>query len=176
MGKRSTGQFDRTPRDYYKTPRSAVEPLLPFLPSEVWYDEPCAGDGTLVDHLWQLDGGFCSRLSDIEPQAKDIDKIDAFDLTDCKGDMFISNPPWSRDILHPLITHLSDIAQTWLLFDSDWLFTKQSHEYMKRCHKIVPVGRVKWIEGSKHTGKDNAMWALFDVNYFGPAEFYGRDK
>jgi hypothetical protein len=40
--------------------------------------------------------------------------------------MFITNPPWDRKVLHPLIEHLSSIAPTWLLFDADWMHTKQS--------------------------------------------------
>ena len=40
--------------------------------------------------------------------------------------------------------------------------------------RIVSVGRVKWIAGSKFTGKDNAAWYLFDRPKNVPAEFYGR--
>ena len=80
----------------------------------------------------------------------------------CSADSFITNPPWDRSILHPLIMHLSDIAPTWLLFDADWMHTRQSTEYMVRCSQIVSVGRVKWIPDSKMTGKDNCAWYLFE--------------
>ena len=46
--------------------------------------------------------------------------------------------------------------------------------YMTYCRSIVSVGRVKWIEDSKGTGKDNCCWYLFDPFYKGPTEFYGR--
>ena len=45
---------------------------------------------------------------------------------------------------------------------------------MTYCSKIVSVGRVKWIEGSKGVGKDNCAWYLFDAMKRGPTEFYGR--
>ena len=88
--------------------------------------------------------------------------------------MFITNPPWDRKVLHPLIEHLSSVAPTWLLFDADWMHTKQSAPMVARLQKVVSVGRVKWIEGSKMTGKDNCCWYLFDTRHSGPAQFFGR--
>jgi hypothetical protein len=38
----------------------------------------------------------------------------------------------------------------------------------------VAIGRVKWIEDSKFTGKDNACWYLFDKNEMSGTQFYGR--
>ena len=74
--------------------------------------------------------------------------------------MFITNPPWDRKILHPLIKHLSNMAPTWLLFDADWMHTRQSRKYIKHCSMIVSVGRIKWF--GNMTGKDNCAWYLFD--------------
>ena len=99
--------------------------------------------------------------SDIEPRAEGIAEIDVFDLLDSRGaDVFITNPPWDRKILHPLINHLSNMAPTWLLFDADWMHTRQSREYIKYCSMIVSVGRIKWF--GNMTGKDNCAWYLFD--------------
>jgi hypothetical protein len=41
---------------------------------------------------------------------------------------------------------------------------------------IQSVGRVKWIEGSESTGKDNAAWYQFvrPQQRRGPTAFYGR--
>lgn len=89
-------------------------------------------------------------------------------------DFVIENPPWSRPILHAIIRRYSQIYPTWLLFDADWVHTKQSAPYMKWLRKIVSVGRVKWIPDSKMTGKDNCAWHLFDQNSAGPTEFVGR--
>jgi hypothetical protein len=114
--------------------------------------------------------------SDIEPQRHDIHQCDALqlDFGNAEIDYCITNPPWERKFLHAFIDHYIDIAPTWLLFDADWAHTKQSSMLITYCAKIVSVGRVKWIEGSKNTGKDNCCWYLFDKHHRGPTEFYGR--
>jgi hypothetical protein len=69
----------------------------------------------------------------MEPQRADVTQMDAFDLSekDCDGaNYIITNPPWSRDILHPLILRFVSLRPTWLLFDADWLYTKQAKAYM----------------------------------------------
>ena len=93
--------------------------------------------------------------------------------------MFITNPPWDRkkqngEILHKIIDNRAGQKPTWLLFDSDWMHTKQATPYMKYCVKVVAIGRVKWFPDSKHTGKDNCCWYLFDKNHDGPTEFIAR--
>ena len=72
MGKRSN--FERQPRDFYPTPMEAVKPLLEHLPEDFLFAEPCAGNGTLVEHLETK--GVCMWASDIEPQAEGIYKND----------------------------------------------------------------------------------------------------
>lgn len=178
MGKRSN--FERRPRDFYSTPLAAVEPLIPHLPYTFTYIEPCAGDNRLVNHVQELTGGHgdCILASDIEPQSPEVLQADAFniDVSDLGMDYIITNPPWEREFLHRFIDKYLDIAPTWLLFDADWMHTKQSSILMSYCVKVVSVGRVKWIEGSKMTGKDNCCWYLFDGNPLrdAPTEFYGR--
>jgi hypothetical protein len=39
-----------------------------------------------------------------------------------------------------------------------WASTVQAAPFLPRCSDIVAVGRVKWIEGTKHTGFDNFAW------------------
>jgi hypothetical protein len=125
----------------------AVEPLLPHLPEGFTFAEPCAGDGVLIDHLETK--GTCMWASDIEPQAKGIhtspyDKIGFDELVE--SDYVITNPPWDRKILHPMIEHFAKQKPTWLLFDADWMHTKQSVDYVQYLHKIVSVGtnQVVW--------------------------------
>ena len=160
MGKRSN--FKRVDRDYYPTPRNAVIPLVPHLPKRGRFAEPCAGDGRLVKHIEEITGLVCCWMTDIEPQADFISLGNATKDTISGCDIIITNPPWRRDILHPLIENLSSQLPTWLLFDADWMHTKQSIPYFPHIKKIVSVGRVKWIEGSPSVGKDNCCWYLFD--------------
>ena len=42
--------FERNPRDFYPTPKAAVEKLKGFLDKDAWYCEPCAGNGALIKH------------------------------------------------------------------------------------------------------------------------------
>lgn len=169
MGKRS--DFARIARDFYPTPPEAVAPLIPHLPDVFSYTEPCAGDGALVD---ALPFGRCDWAGDIDPRREDIEQQDALETCDYTADYIITNPPWSRHILHPMIEHFSDMRPTWLLFDADWVHTKQAVPYLPRLRKIVSVGRVKWIKDSPHTGKDNCAWHLFTAPSDEPAQFYGR--
>lgn len=171
MGKRS--DFERIPRDFYPTPREAVLPLLPHLPKGSTYWEPCAGDGALIRAL----SGYavCLSASDISPRHEDIEARDALaDTAVVLEDLIITNPPWDRKILHPMIEHFSAMRPTWLLFDADWMHTKQSAPFMPWLRKVVSVGRVKWIPDSKHTGKDNCCWYLFDQSAGGQTQFIGR--
>lgn len=163
MGKRSN--FERREKDFYPTPYEAVIPLLPHLPEITEFTEPCVGKGDLVRHL-EMNGHKCLHSYDEEKDATSCQEI--------LGSCFITNPPWDRKILHPIIENLSDIAPTWLLFDADWLHTRQSAVYLPRLQKIVSIGRVKWIPDSKMTGKDNCCWYLFDRNNENLPVFYGR--
>jgi len=170
MGKRS--DFERKPRDFYPTPMEAVKPLLEHLPKDFTFAEPCAGNGALIEHLETK--GICMWASDIEPQADGIHKNDysnvGFDEL-IESEYVITNPPWDRKILHPMIEYFSPKIKTWLLFDADWMHTKQSVPYMNMCSKIVSVGRIKWF--GNMTGKDNCAWYLFDKKVNNTI-FYGR--
>jgi len=170
MGKRS--DFERVEKDYYPTidPR-AVAALLPHLPPKATFAEPCYGQGHLVPPL-EAAGHSCLWATDIS------DGFDALNLTDSEligCDFIITNPPWSRPLLHPLIVHFASLRPTWLLLDADWSHTKQAGPFLDRFGiRIVSVGRLIWQEGTKMQGKDNAAWYLFDAAKAGPTEFVGR--
>ena len=161
MGKRS--DFVRKPRDFYPTPFAAVEPLIEHLGYVFTFTEPCAGDGQLCRHL-EYFGGVCMWASDISPQVEGIIENDFTEVGEdqvLESQFIITNPPWDRKILHPIIEHFAPQRPTWLLFDADWVHTKQSVPYIKYLHKIVSVGRIKWF--GNMTGKDNCAWHLFDA-------------
>lgn len=171
MGKRS--DFERRKNDAYQTPKSAVVPLLPFLHGVYTFAEPCAGEGKLV--MWLEHFGLsCEYATDI---ATGTDALTSLSLELMKGkvDAIITNPPWTRELMHPMIQRFQRIAPTWLLFDADWVHTKQAIPYIDQCSHIVSVGRVKWIEDSKHTGKDNVCWHRFHYQHTGGPRFYARE-
>lgn len=175
MAKRSN--FKRRKHDAYDTTDpKPVRRLLPYLPPECHYVEPFAGKGDLIAQL--AEGGHeCVAAYDIAPRAPTIRKADALTVDYGPlppGCLFISNPPWTRQLLHPNITRLMNIAPTWLLFDADWMHTEQAKPFMPHCLAVVSVGRVKWIRGSKSTGKDNCAWYFFDGFRTGSTVFYNQ--
>jgi hypothetical protein len=153
MGKRSS--FKRRAQDAYDTPADAVEPLLSHLMAATRFIEPCKGNDHLVRHL-SASGHECVGAYDLPTDARDHRyRIDG-------ATRFITNPPWTREILHPIIVNLSDQLPTWLLIDFDWLATQQSAPFLARLRKVVVIGRVRWIPDSLYDGKDNSAWMLFD--------------
>ena len=162
MGKRS--DFERVERDFYPTPREAVAPLRDQLAS-VWFCEPCAGNGALLKHLEALIPGAVGILAlDIEPKQDWILQADGADLTaeqveNC--DMIITNPPFSWHMLEPLLTRWIALKPTLVLLPADFMHNRRSQKFMRHCKWIMPIGRVKWIEDSKMSGKDNYCWYLF---------------
>ena len=175
MGKRSN--YVRRERDFYPTPIEAVRPLIPHLPDSFTYAEPCAGDARLAIHIDTLtdSNAIATWLSDIEPQDDGVEKIDALEVVvPYNTEFIITNPPWDRKLLHPMIEHFATQRPTWLLFDANWMFTRQAIPYLKYCEKIVTIGRVKWIEGSTKAGKDDSCWYLFNKKFTGNTTFFGR--
>ena len=155
MGKRSL--LPRIPQDAYPMPAEAVLPLLPHLKPGAQFIEPRCGDGHLV--------GYLKRAGHVLVSAYDLPhdaRVKRYDEAK-PGIVFITNPPWRRDVLHPIIVNLSDQAPTWLLIDAGWVHTRQSAPYLSRLRAIVSVGRVKWIKDSPFTGKDDCAWHLFDL-------------
>lgn len=177
MSKRTPGLPQR-PRGFWPTPREAVVPLIPYLPPRARYGEPCAGDGRLVrvlEELWP--GGQCFWASDIEPQASGIMKNDATAITPGAAQavhLFITNPPWPKigqrgDPALSIIQNLLTIAPVWALLPWDFGANDYFRALIGQCSDIVPVGRVKWIPGSKHGGVDNCAWFRFDAQNRHPA-------
>lgn len=177
MGKRSN--FDRIPKDKYRTfdPRAGAA-LAPHLYGTERYWEPCAAGLDLVRQLDAL-GLECAVATDIQPEDETVFRSDALkaseaDFRSTGANSIITNPPWRRDLLHQMIVSFSDMAPTWLLFDADWIHTRQSAPFTARLRKVVSVGRLIWIEGTTTSGKDNCAWHLFDKPSNAPTEFYGR--
>jgi hypothetical protein len=176
MGRRSTGKFARAERDFYPTidPR-AVEPVIPHLHYETGgrYVEPCVGEGHLK-RLLDRYGLVCVSSGDLLP-GTEIPHLDEEWIRDCKADFIITNPPWDRAVLHPLIIRLSRLVPTWLLIDAPWMHTRQAAPYLQRCTAIVSVGRLKWFEDTPHQSKDDCAWFRFHWNHhaIGP-RFFGR--
>jgi hypothetical protein len=167
MGKRS--DFVRRKNDAYDTiDLRAVKALQPHIKNVSVYAEPCVGNYALVKGLARI-GKRVGYVGDIKT-GKDALQVEHFWTCDA----IITNPPWTRALLHPLILHFQKFKPTWLLFDADWAFNKSAAPYLEQCSDIVAVGRLRWIEGTTNTGKDNAAWYRFWHNHAGGPRFHGR--
>ena len=158
MGKRSSN-FERIPRDFYRTPFNAVPPLIPHLRGIRTFAEPCAGDGALVRHLESF-GLRCTYAGDIATR-QDALARDTYG----NADAIITNPPYTRELMHALIEHLQRIAPTWLLLEADWAYTKQAAPFMPSCSDVVAIGRLRWIEGTTMSSYENFAWYRFDARH-----------
>lgn len=176
MAKRS--DFKRRKNDTYDTPTKAIDPLLPYLKMGTKFIEPAAGKGNIVDYL-ELKGHKCIGKYDIEPRRVDIEMMDAMKIPTEKFfdvDAVITNPPWQRPYpMFNMLEKFASIKPTWLLTDANWLFTKRGSFYVEKyCEKIICMPRVKWIENSSTTGKDDCVWGLYNINKNKPTQFIPR--
>ncbi len=164
---RATGKsYPSKPNDFWPTiDLRAIPPLLPHLPKACLYAEPCAGGGHLID-LLDPHGPICAWASDLAPQSATIMPCDIFSITadDLRHvDCIITNPPWSRKLLHPIIRHLLTLGKpAWLLFDAAWAFTQQASEHLAHCTHIAAIGRLRWIPDSSFDPPTDYAWYCFD--------------
>lgn len=173
MGKRSN--FPKVPRDLYVTPYRAVLPLVPYLRAERvrTFAEPCAGNGDLVRHLESF-GLRCTYAGDI---ATGQDALATTDYGD--PDIICTNTPFSRHnrpVVRRMIEHFQRIVPTWLLLPSDWATNQWAAPYLPACSDIVPIGKVRWIEGTEDDSMDNFAWYRFDARHTAGPLFHWRDR
>jgi hypothetical protein len=176
MSKRS--DFEKVPKDFYPTtdPKAIPPKLVKFIRGKS-YAEPCYGEGDLEDLL--MDVATCRWRSDIRETVGSSKVVDAMCLSKediARCDYIITNPPFSRDVLLPLIDHFVSMKPTWLLLPAGYMNNIYFGPYMRKCSKVVSIGRIKWFKDSKHTSTDDFCWyfwvkgATTDTR----TEFYGR--
>jgi len=168
MTKRNPG-LPRNPRDEYPTPAKALVPaFLRHLAADGYgFVEPCCGNGELVWHL-QANGFRCDMANDIKHGGN------AMDLKQVKA-AIVTNPPWDRKLLHPMILHFVGLdVPVWLLLDADWMHTRQAVPFLHYCTHIVSIGRVRWMAGTKMDGFDNCAWYRFSLHPTGAPQFIAR--
>lgn len=168
MSKRTPGLPQR-PRGFWATPYEAVVPLVPHLPPEAYWMEPCAGAGHLIRHLGALwPAGRMVGAFDLVPQAEGIAEADALHL-EHRPDLYITNPPWPvggkrGDPALSIIVHLMHLAPCWMLLPWDFGANGYFREVRDACVRVLPIGRVSWL-GNGQGGMDNAAWYLFDARH-----------
>jgi hypothetical protein len=109
--------------------------LIPHLHGTRTFAEPCAGDRALVRHLESFDLR-CVWQGDIRT-GQDALAFDSYGAPDA----IITNPPYTRELMHRQIAHFQRIAPAWLLMESDWAQTKQAA-------RSWPRARTSWQSGA----------------------------
>jgi hypothetical protein len=171
MSKRTTTtSADTNPQNYWPTPREAITPLgmssqfqVDMFTSANKFVEPCAGDGRLMDVLLAK-GLKCQTAIDINPRRGDIDVGDARTLAGLSAHVpVVTNPPWARKLLEPILTNLLGQSTLWLLLPLDYLSNQWTGFAVKHVNVIIPLGRVSWLDNGKG-GMDNSAWFRFAIN------------
>ncbi len=153
MGKREDVKLPRKDRDkYYTIDPVAAKALAPHVMG-VRYIEPCYGGGNLVKLLQDHTYAGLVSIGDID------NGVDArvWQYSTANATHFITNPPFKRDVLLPIIDNLSSQLPTWLLLPADMIHNLYMKPYMAKCSHIVSVGRMYWEE-NKVKGVDNFCW------------------
>jgi len=176
MSKRSS--FEKVPKDFYATvdPNAVPTKFVEFVRGKS-YASPCYGNGDLEDLLMEV--AVCKWRSDIRETVGSSKVWDAMRLSKHeleKCDIILENPPFSRDVLLPMIDHFITLKPTWLLLPADCMHNKYFSKYMVKCSKVVSVGRLKWFKDSKHTSTDNFAWYFWKQGASEDTQtiFYGR--
>jgi hypothetical protein len=179
MAKRGE-KFERSPRDLYETvdPR-AVAALLPYVDRALPFVEPCAGAGALVDGLLAA-GLVCWGALDIEPLRDGIAMLDARAVRLNAGEQVITNPPFTRPLMHAIMWHCAAQVPSWFLVEADWLITQQAGEILrKHGAEVVAVGRLRWFREGDPRDKgndpmDNFVWVKLVPDPYGGIIFWPR--
>ena len=130
------------------------------LDPETRFIEPCVGEGV----LWS--GGIFEARWPCAGDAYDLPHDARTKRYPCQRRRDLHNERlWACSVLHEIIVNLSsqatDLALARCGLDAT-PYEQDRDPFMPRLRAIVSVGRLKWIPGSPHTGKDNVAWILFD--------------
>ena len=168
-GAELSSRFENRPNNFYATPEEALAPLIPHLPSQAHYIEPCVGDYDLVRAMEKLAPDVrCIGSSDFYPQHAHTPGEDATaavfffpSYLDDQKKFIITNPPHDRHVVGPLIKNCRWQARTWLLIPADWLMQVWFADHMCFCGLVIPIGRVSWM-GNKVNSTKSYCWARFE--------------
>lgn len=182
---------------FWPTVKEAIPPLVRHLLNDrdmeyegLNYIEPCAGAGDLINLLEDW-GCNCLDACDINPKGANIFRMDALDFVErikneggenysfIDLDCIITNPPFSRHhnpLLCEMIRRFSAILPTWLLLPAGFKYNDYAEEFMPYCEKVIGIGRLKWVKGTKDKSIKDFDWYLFDQNFTGQTQFFYNNR
>lgn len=164
--------FPRNKHDEYLTPFRAALPLKPFLTGVRTFVEPCCANGQLINHIESF-GPLCVYSGDIQTGT---DALTDVVLARTIADAIITNPPYTWELLEPMVRRFASIAPTWLLLEADFKHKVEAAPLIPMCSDIVSVGRIKWFQDTKHQSKSNYAWYRFHSQHSRGPIFHPRQK
>lgn len=155
------------PIDYWPTPEKAVRGLIPHLDPKLTYAEPCAGRGDLMKHLQHLDW---VQAFDASPHACAITPpgLPRIEVGDARrdpisADAVLTDPPFDTDHLLPMMRHWQAQGVTqWLLLPATRIINLYFAPFAGDVTQLVPIRRLKWIDGSRHQGTKDFVWVKLE--------------
>jgi hypothetical protein len=167
-------RYERAELDFYPTPKEVTQAILPHLPENVIFWEPCYGNGAISSVL--EDVGWTYK-SDVKTY------VDTYDGS-CKHDFLtqkprfnepvciVTNPPYakSREFVARAL-ELSQVVRAFFLLRHEWDALAASlplvtHPSFK-C-KYVLKKRPRWIEGTSTAPRFPYAWYEWDKKLKGP--------
>lgn len=149
-------------RDVFRTPRYAIELLLPFIPKDIKTIWECAnGDGHISKVL--LENNYNVLTTDIDNKNLNFNFIlDTCDFKD-KFDAIITNPPFS--LKHKFFNRCMELNVAFaLLVPADYCGWIIEAVDKYGCEKIIPTRRIDFITprgltgATGHTSNFHSMW------------------
>ena len=165
-------------KDRFQTPAWAVEAIMPMLPKEWQYWEPCAGKGNIVRAM--KEAGYLCCGSDVEGLAEYCPHYEPIDFLrhEPKGhDAIITNPPYSN--YGEFIRRCFELGKPFALLIPDSFADSTKRMEIIREYGGVDVvylpERVAFETPTGRTGKDSSpnfltVWVCkgFDVSLLAP--------
>jgi hypothetical protein len=138
-----------TKDDDYMTPKSVWESIKDYIPKNKVIWEAFFGDGNSGKYLKELGFNVIHE------------KIDFF--KENKGDIIVSNPPFSKKI--KILQRLKELDKPFiLLLPASTLGTKTLQElFSDKIQIIIPKGRISFLKSDKQT--KNVWFATFFYCY-----------
>tara|TARA_R110002033_G_scaffold149954_1_gene186917 strand:+ start:368 stop:931 length:564 start_codon:yes stop_codon:yes gene_type:complete len=165
--------YERRENDAYFTPDWCTRVLLRHacFPNHLLW-EPAAGDGAIVRNL--VEAGFGVVATDINPAAKNIEKIDFFSYKEAPIGVtaIVTNPPYK--IAEPFIMRSLDLMKKrrgvvamLLRQEYDCASTRQFMfgQSLNFDMKIVLTKRPRWVKDSSGSPRHNYAWYIWDFSF-----------
>lgn len=170
--------YKRRDSDFYATPSWVTEILVPYIPKRyyvIW--EPAYGEGHIGKVLDENDKFVFGTDINHKNENYQIDFISSDAIKFCKHRLpitspvaIVTNPPYS--LASEFVAHAIELTKPThgfvaMLLNNNWDTAKGNSRFTSLpCFdkKIVITKRIRWIEGSTGSPRENHAWYIWDHN------------